>query len=262
MSSSSVVAAGIVRTVLLDKVINRTFDVLWYLWTYYIWAIIELTLSIIAGSAPALKPFLRRFLIEPLTSRGGRSTPRYGYGYTISSGGYGKGSYAGSRTSHAESQKRFRDVKEVEVEETKLEKIPEGSDLDESTIGTAVPLSGSARSISNEEYEMTDQSKSRGHSPPGIEMHTTYEITSEIADDDDFPAGLDHIHDGTSGPLPGQATPMGPPTTRGRADSQTRGDSETNSIGNTTLDATSWPPEQVPWDPAERVKFYARQTSG
>lgn len=35
----------------------------------YSWTIIELYLAIIVASAPALKPFFRHFLVEPITSR-------------------------------------------------------------------------------------------------------------------------------------------------------------------------------------------------
>lgn len=259
--SSSVVAAGIVRTILLNKVINGTYDPIWYLWVYYIWAVIELTLAIVAASAPALKPFLRRFLIDPITSRSGHGTPRYGYGYTISSGGYAKGSQAGSRNSRVDSRQRFRDTKEVDVEERRLEEIPESPDFDGSTIGTAVPFSPPVRSGPGNEYEMTDKPRARGHSPSGIEMHTTYEVTSEVANDDNSPQQPDNVRDGPFIPSQGRAMGAGSPKSKSPGAGRSRGDSGASSIGNTTLDTASWPPEQVPWDPAERVKFYARQTS-
>ena len=70
-----VVAAGIVRTFYIDYVINRTYDVTWHIWQFWIWTFVELYISIIAASAPALKPFFRRYLLDPITSRtGGSST--------------------------------------------------------------------------------------------------------------------------------------------------------------------------------------------
>jgi len=70
-----VVAAGIVRTYFINYLINETYDNTWYLWKLWIWTFVELYISIIAASAPALKPFFRRFLVEPIMSkRGGSST--------------------------------------------------------------------------------------------------------------------------------------------------------------------------------------------
>jgi hypothetical protein len=69
-----VVAAGIVRTYFINYLINETYDNTWYLWKFWIWTLVELYISIIAASAPALKPFFRRFLVDPLTSRRGGSS--------------------------------------------------------------------------------------------------------------------------------------------------------------------------------------------
>ena len=92
-----VVGAGIARTILVNIVINRSYDVsqclsssvfnahlfqfTWVLWEVWIWVQVELYLALLAASAPALKPFLRRFLVEPMTSSGGRKTPGYGNQY-------------------------------------------------------------------------------------------------------------------------------------------------------------------------------------
>ena len=60
----SVVAAGIIRTILLNNVINQTYDVSWASYTMWIWTIVELYTSIIAASAPALKPFFKRCSVD------------------------------------------------------------------------------------------------------------------------------------------------------------------------------------------------------
>lgn len=65
-----VVGAGIVRTVLLDRAIAQTYDVTWTLWEAWLWTVVELNVAILAASAPALKPFFRRFLIDPIVSSG------------------------------------------------------------------------------------------------------------------------------------------------------------------------------------------------
>jgi hypothetical protein len=69
-----VVAAGIVRTYFINYVINETYDSTWYIWKFWIWTFVELYTSIIAASAPALKPFFRRFLVEPIVSKRGASS--------------------------------------------------------------------------------------------------------------------------------------------------------------------------------------------
>ena len=76
----SVVVAGIVRTYYLDYLINRSYDVLWYLYVMWVWTLFELYFAIIAASAPALKPFLRRYLVQHITSR-------YDYARSGSEGG-------------------------------------------------------------------------------------------------------------------------------------------------------------------------------
>jgi hypothetical protein len=68
-----VVAAGIVRTYSLDYLINHTYDNTWYLWKCWIWSMVELYVSIVAASAPALNSFFRRFLLEPISLRKGAS---------------------------------------------------------------------------------------------------------------------------------------------------------------------------------------------
>lgn len=64
----SAVVAGIIRTILLNVVINRTWDPLWELDTMWIWTMIELNVAIAAASAPALKSFFQHCLIRPTAS--------------------------------------------------------------------------------------------------------------------------------------------------------------------------------------------------
>jgi hypothetical protein len=78
-----VVAAGIVRTILLNVVINRTWDPLWELDKMWIWTMVELNLAIVAASAPALRSFFHHCLVQPTASLYKRArTP----GGTISAG--------------------------------------------------------------------------------------------------------------------------------------------------------------------------------
>lgn len=62
------VAAGTVRTVLLYKMLNTDFDFTRILWETWIWGIVELYVAIWAASAPALKPFFKRFFVESIGS--------------------------------------------------------------------------------------------------------------------------------------------------------------------------------------------------
>ena len=71
-----VVAAGIIRTYYLNYLINETYDNSWALYKTWIWALVELFVSIFAASAPALKPFFRKFFIDPITTF--NSGSRYG----------------------------------------------------------------------------------------------------------------------------------------------------------------------------------------
>ena len=66
---ASVVIAGIVRSYFIIYLMSKTYDNTWYLYKTWTWTVVELYVAIIAASAPALKPFFRRFLVEPLTSQ-------------------------------------------------------------------------------------------------------------------------------------------------------------------------------------------------
>ena len=72
-----VVAAGVVRAIYINYFINETYDSTWLLWKLWLWTLVELYTSIAAASAPALKPFFSRYLMDPITSR-----QRNSYSYT------------------------------------------------------------------------------------------------------------------------------------------------------------------------------------
>ena len=244
-----VVATGIIRTWYLNKLINGTFDVIWYVWEMWLWAILELCLSIMAASAPALKPFFRRFLIEPLSTRGGRSnTARYGYGYTISSG---------QRASIA-SKERMRDRLALPPD---MERTVFGNeDINPNNIGTAV--SDFPEEPKND-YELSER--------PAIKMQRSYEVTSEIVLDDDSmgssseayigPPFAEHVPSSTTS-KPAYTTQKAQSPDRARSASRVseRTAFSGDSLGKGTLDSTTWPEEAAPWDPAERVKYYARRS--
>lgn len=71
------VAAGIVRTLLMYNMLNTDYDFSWVLWETWIWAVVELYVALFAASAPALKPFFRRFFIESIESIGRSSRRRW-----------------------------------------------------------------------------------------------------------------------------------------------------------------------------------------
>ncbi|KIV85503.1 hypothetical protein PV11_01194 [Exophiala sideris] len=72
------VAAGLVRTVLLYKLLNVDYDFSWELWVTWIWALLELYLALFAASAPGLKPFFRRFFVDSIGSLAKNSRRRLG----------------------------------------------------------------------------------------------------------------------------------------------------------------------------------------
>ena len=70
------VGAGIVRTVLMYRLLNVSYDFTWNLWFIWIWADLELYLALFAASAPSLKPFFRHFFVDPLSSFARSSTKK------------------------------------------------------------------------------------------------------------------------------------------------------------------------------------------
>ena len=63
-----VVGMGVGRAVLLHETTLLTYDYTWSLWEVWIWSLLELWVGIYAASAPALKPFFKMFLIDPISS--------------------------------------------------------------------------------------------------------------------------------------------------------------------------------------------------
>lgn len=63
-----VVGLGIGRAIILNRVVMHDYDYTWLLWEMWVWSLCELWLGLLAASAPALKPFLKRFLVDPLSS--------------------------------------------------------------------------------------------------------------------------------------------------------------------------------------------------
>lgn len=72
-----VVTAGLVRTILLTHLTRSTYDSSWWSYKAWTWSMLELYLAIIIASAPALKPFFRKYLVDPIGGTLHRSR-RYG----------------------------------------------------------------------------------------------------------------------------------------------------------------------------------------
>jgi hypothetical protein len=82
------VAAGVVRTVLMYKLLNVDYDFTWELWLTWVWAVVELYLALFAASAPSLKPFFQHFFVDSINSFARSSRRRREeYGQTSGPGG-------------------------------------------------------------------------------------------------------------------------------------------------------------------------------
>ena len=64
----AVVVVGVGRTVMLSRVVFHDYDYTWILWDYWMWSLVELWAGLIAASAPALKPLIVRYVVEPLST--------------------------------------------------------------------------------------------------------------------------------------------------------------------------------------------------
>jgi len=62
----AVAGAGIVRTWFIYETANRTYDTTWKMSSALFWVTFELYLALLCACAPALKPFFKKFLIEPI----------------------------------------------------------------------------------------------------------------------------------------------------------------------------------------------------
>lgn len=81
-----VVLAGIARTVYVNYVLNETYDTTWRYYDAILWVTVEFYIALICASAPALKPFVKMFLLEPVT-QDTSSQNRRRSGYTFGSKG-------------------------------------------------------------------------------------------------------------------------------------------------------------------------------
>lgn len=81
-----VVIAGIARTVFVNYVVNETYDQTWRYYDAILWVTVEFYLALICASAPALKPFVKKFLVEPVT-QGSSSQNRRRSGHSFGSSG-------------------------------------------------------------------------------------------------------------------------------------------------------------------------------
>lgn len=61
-----VVFVGLIRAVYLYRIVNVGYDFTWTLWTIWVLGAIELWFAVFAASAPALKPFLKRYIADKL----------------------------------------------------------------------------------------------------------------------------------------------------------------------------------------------------
>lgn len=88
----SVVICGAVRSYYMYRVVNVDYDFTWTLWKIWVWGEFELWLAVYAASAPALKPFFKRY-IEKMSTESGSSRQGHNQVYLVRSdanGGLGK----------------------------------------------------------------------------------------------------------------------------------------------------------------------------
>ena len=83
-----VVIVGVIRAVYLYRIMNVGYDFTWTLWTIWVLGAIELWFAVFAASAPALKPFFKRYIVDKLptanSSQGTRNKT-----YVVRSNGIG-----------------------------------------------------------------------------------------------------------------------------------------------------------------------------
>ncbi|ETN45618.1 uncharacterized protein HMPREF1541_09450 [Cyphellophora europaea CBS 101466] len=75
----SVVICGAVRSYYMYRVVNVDYDFTWTLWKIWVWGEFELWLAVYAASAPALKPFFKRYVDRLSTSSASRHGPNQVY---------------------------------------------------------------------------------------------------------------------------------------------------------------------------------------
>jgi len=68
LNPDSVVGAGIVRTYWLARISTDPLrDITWVGFETLVWSVLEMQLAIICASAPALKVFIGKYLVDPMT---------------------------------------------------------------------------------------------------------------------------------------------------------------------------------------------------
>lgn len=83
-----VAGAGIVRTWFIYVTANKTYDTSWKAYSALFWFTFEMYLALLCACAPALKPFFKRYIIEPVKQYGTQTegwTTRQGQNDTIGS---------------------------------------------------------------------------------------------------------------------------------------------------------------------------------
>jgi hypothetical protein len=83
-----VVFVGVIRAVYLYRVVNVGYDFTWTLWTIWVLGAIELWFAIYAASAPALKPFFKRYVVDKLSTTNSSQGTR-NKTYVVRSNGFG-----------------------------------------------------------------------------------------------------------------------------------------------------------------------------
>lgn len=124
-----VVAAGIARTVFVNEVVNKTYDTSWRFYDALLWVTVEFYVAIICASAPGLKPFVKKFLVEPMTQDpSSRKQRRSGYTFGSSGKRYFRNpsdAYLNDANNDEESWARGR----VEVELSKVDTQSKGEKM-------------------------------------------------------------------------------------------------------------------------------------
>ncbi|KAL9624356.1 MAG: hypothetical protein Q9160_001318 [Pyrenula sp. 1 TL-2023] len=139
-----IVIFGVIRTVTLHRIFHSDFDLSWHLWDYWLWNMLELFLGICVASAPANKPLVQKWLIEPI------------YNFTSSklSGTTFRGSHSSKRISAPLDVELGGQDQEFEINEygrvVPKRIITDSPDVPSSTAGiTALPMVSPKRARSH-----------------------------------------------------------------------------------------------------------------
>jgi hypothetical protein len=196
-----VVAAGLVRTIYVNYLINETYDNTWLLWKFWLWTLVELYTSIAAASAPALKPFFHRYAMDPITS-GRRDSYSYSRdGQNPSNGGRKElGSDVSSTVpldSNGDVEKIGMSIHGDETRRYELRTLPSGK-LEPVQI------------IAREEKSIEVRSDSPSGSSLAPSEHNDWAIASTVPSNDSCPLGIYRAEVETLTPVlgPGRPAPV------------------------------------------------------